>query len=134
EARFGRSWMIWAGVVSGQWDERASGMRKRSASGGECAGPPLKKAQKEGRTIIFIDESGISQRPHRVRTWSPRGETPVLQYNFNWDTLSAVAGITFFNFYFRLYKGTVKSAEVVDFLQALLRHIPGPLILAWAPA
>jgi len=42
-----------------------------------------------------------------------------------------VAGITFFNFYFRLYKGTVKSAEVVDFLQALLRHIPGPLLIVW---
>ena len=27
-------------------DERASGMRKRSASGGECAGPPLKKSPK----------------------------------------------------------------------------------------
>ena len=66
-----------------------------------------------------------------MRTWSRRGETPVLQYNFNWDTLSAAAGITFHNFYFRLYKGTVKSAEVVDFLQALLRHIPGPLLIVW---
>ena len=83
---FGRSWMIWAGVVSVREDERASGMRKPSAAGGAWSGQPLKKAQKEGRTIIFIDESGISQRPHRVRTWSPRGETPVLQYNFNWDT------------------------------------------------
>jgi transposase len=25
----------------------------------------------------------------------------------------------------------VKSAEVVDFLQALLRHIPGPLLIIW---
>jgi transposase len=25
----------------------------------------------------------------------------------------------------------VKSAEVVDFLQALLRHIPGPLLIVW---
>ena len=66
-----------------------------------------------------------------MRTWSPRGETPVLQNNFNWDTLSAVAGITFYAFYFRLYKDSVKSAEVVDFLQALLRHIPGPLLIIW---
>lgn len=66
-----------------------------------------------------------------MRTWSRRGQTPVLQYNFNWDTLSAVAGITFFNFYFRLYKGSVKSAEVVDFLQGLLRHVPGPLLIVW---
>src|SRR5215471_21292966 len=42
----------------------------------------IKKALQEGRTIIFIDESGISQRPRRVRTWSPRDETPVLPYNF----------------------------------------------------
>ena len=66
-----------------------------------------------------------------MRTWSPRGETPVLQYNFNWDTISAAAGITFFNFYFRLYEGTIKSPEVVDFLRALLRHIPGPLLIVW---
>lgn len=55
----------------------------------------------------------------------------MLQYNFNWDTLSAIAGITFFQFYFRLYPGSVKSADVVDFLQALLRHIPGPLLIVW---
>jgi transposase len=63
--------------------------------------------------------------------WSPKGQTPVLDYNFNWDKLSAVAGITFTNFYFRLYDGAVRSAEVVDFLQALLRHLPGPLTIVW---
>ena len=73
----------------------------------------------------------MSQRPHRVRTWSRRGETPILQYNFNWDKISAVAGITFYNFYFRLYKGSIKSAEVVEFLNALLRHIRGPLTIVW---
>jgi transposase len=42
-----------------------------------------------------------------------------------------MAGITIFNFYFRLYKGSVRSAEVVEFLKALLRHIPGPLWIVW---
>ena len=73
----------------------------------------------------------MSQRPHRVRTWSRRGQTPILQYNFNWDKISAVAGITFYNFYFRLYKGSIKSAEVVEFLKALLRQIRGPLTIVW---
>jgi transposase len=54
-----------------------------------------------------------------------------LQYNFNWDKMSAVAGLTFHNFYFRLYKGSIKSAEVVEFLGALLRHIPGRLTIVW---
>lgn len=55
----------------------------------------------------------------------------MLQYNFNWDTLSVAAGITFLNFYFRLYEGSIKSAQVVEFLQALLRHIPGALLIVW---
>lgn len=73
----------------------------------------------------------MSQRPHRCRTWAPRGQTPVLEYNFNWKSLSAVAGLTAWNFYFRLYPGAVKSPQVVDFLTALVRHIRQPLMLVW---
>ena len=55
----------------------------------------------------------------------------MLQYNFNWKTLSAIAGLTFWNFYFRLYPGTVRSPQVVHFLDALLRHINGPMLIVW---
>ncbi|MHB8524460.1 MAG: transposase [Limisphaerales bacterium] len=79
--------------------------------------------------LVFIDESGLSQRPHRCRTWAPRGQTPVLQYNFNWKSLSVAAGLTLWNFYFRLYAGSVKKAQVVDFLQALVRHLRLPLLV-----
>jgi len=53
-----------------------------------------KGARSEGRMIVFVDESGLSQRPHRCRMWAPRGQTPVLDYNFdyfNWKSLSIVA-------------------------------------------
>jgi len=73
----------------------------------------------------------LSQRPHRCRTWAPKGQTPVLEYNFNWKSLSAVAGLTLLNFYFRLYPGAVKSQQVMDFLAALRRHISGPLLVVW---
>ena len=63
--------------------------------------------------------------------WAPKGKTPVLQYNFNWKSLSAVAGLTFLNFCFRLYPGSVKGEQVVDFLKALVRHIDGPLLVVW---
>jgi hypothetical protein len=66
-----------------------------------------------------------------VRTWAPRGQTPVLQYHFNWKVLSAAAGITWWNFYFRLYPNTIHAAEVVDFLGHLLRHLPGKLLVMW---
>ena len=91
----GRSGLEWS--ASGGTSARAEGGRDPPLAARTLA-RPKKKAHKEGRTILFIDESGISQRPHRVRTWSPCGETPVLPYKFNGDTLSAVAGIPFYNF------------------------------------
>src|SRR5215510_10967745 len=82
-------------------------------------GRRLKKAQKEGRTIVFVDESGLSERPHGCRTWAPRGQTPVLQYHFNWKTLSAMAGVTWWNFYFRLFPGAMRSPQIIEFLSHL---------------
>jgi transposase len=90
-----------------------------------------KKAKNEGRTIVFIDESGLSERPHRCRTWAPRGQTPMLQYHFNWRMLSAMAGVTWWNFYFRLFPGAIRSPQIILFLTHLLRHIPGKLLIVW---
>jgi transposase len=90
-----------------------------------------KKALQQRRTIVFVDESGLSERPHRVRTWAPRGQTPVLQYSFNWKCLSAMAGITVWNFYFRLFAGSIKAAQVIEFLAHLQRHIDRKLIIIW---
>ena len=53
------------------------------------------QAQREQRTIVFVDESGFSQRPARKRTWAPRGQTPILEFNFNWKRISAIAGVSF---------------------------------------
>ena len=55
----------------------------------------------------------------------------MLQYHFNWKLLSVAAGMTWWNFYFRLYPGTIRSAQVVDFLGHLLRHVPGKLLVLW---
>ncbi len=41
--------------------------------------PTLKKAQQEGRIIIFVDETGLYLLPMRVRTYAPVGQTPVLR-------------------------------------------------------
>lgn len=78
-----------------------------------------------------MDESGLSERPHRCRTWAPRGQTPVLQYAFTWKTLSAIAGVTWWNFYFRLYPGSIRAPQVVEFLTHLLRHLHGKVLVIW---
>ena len=43
------------------------------------------KSPREGRLIVFVDKSGISQRLTRVRTWVPKGHSPVVQFHFNWN-------------------------------------------------
>jgi len=56
----------------------------------------------------------------------------VLQYSFNWKQLSAVAGISFWNIYFKLVQGAVRAPEVVAFLKALRRHLGDrKLLIVW---
>ena len=55
----------------------------------------------------------------------------MLQYHFNWKVLSAVAGSTWWSFYFRLYPTTIRGPQVVDFLGHLLRHLAGRLLVVW---
>lgn len=81
--------------------------------------------------IVFIDESGLSERPTRVRTWAPKGQTPVIQFHFNWNHVSAIAGLTRHNCLFRLYDGPLKSPHVVEFLKALRAHLKRPLMIIW---
>jgi len=90
-----------------------------------------KKAQRERRTILFIDESGLSERPSVARTWSLRGHTPVLQHSFTWKQLSAIAGLSFWQFYFRFFPGAIRSEQVIEFLGALRRQIKRPLLIIW---
>src|SRR5471032_2613122 len=90
-----------------------------------------KKARQQRRAIVFIDESGLSTRPTRVRTWAPRGQTPFLHESFNWKSLSIIGGLALWRFYFQIHKGSIKSPQVIEFLQHLQRHIKGRLLILW---
>jgi transposase len=39
--------------------------------------------------------------------------------------------VTWWKFYFRLFRGSVRAPQVVLFLRHLLRHIPGRLLVIW---
>jgi transposase len=42
-----------------------------------------------------------------------------------------MAGVSWWNFYFRLFPGSIRSPEVAEFLGHLLRHIPGRVLVIW---
>ena len=90
-----------------------------------------KIAARQGRVIVFIDESGLSERPCRARTWAPKGQTPILQYSFSWKQLSAIAGVSFWRFYFRFFAGSIKSPQIIEFLKALQATLGRKLLIVW---
>jgi transposase len=66
-----------------------------------------------------------------VRTRAPRGQTPVLQFHSNGKTLSVIAGITGWRFYFQLFPGAIKAPQIIEFLERLMRHLRRPLLVIW---
>lgn len=89
------------------------------------------KARKDKRTIVFVDESGLSQKPSVKNTWAPEGETPVIELNFNWKKLSVIGGISLRSIYFQLHEESIKAPEVIGFLKHLQKHIKGKLLVVW---
>jgi transposase len=91
-----------------------------------------KRAEAEGRTIIWVDESGFYLLPLAVRTWAPRGQTPVLRVKLTHDHLSAIGGITLDGrLFLQVQEGAYDSAGVVGFLRVLLRKVSGKLLVIW---
>ncbi len=73
------------------------------------------------------------------RTWSPRGQTPVLHHRTRChQKVSMVAALCVapnrdrLHLYFRLHPATnIRKKEVIAFLRELLRHIHGHIVLLW---
>jgi len=55
----------------------------------------------------------------------------VLQYSFNWKQLSVIAGISYWQFYFRLFPGSIKGPQIIEFLKALKAQIKRKLLIIW---
>jgi len=91
-----------------------------------------KKADEEKYTILWVDEAGFYLLPMAVRTWTPRGQTPILRVKLTRDHLSAISGITLDGRLFMQVRKTPYDAEAtIGFLQVLLRKISGKILIIW---
>ena len=66
-----------------------------------------------------------------MRTWAPKGQTPILKHRFTWKNASIIAGITQNSFYFNTCDGAARSPNVIAFLKHLRRHIKRKLLIIW---
>jgi transposase len=93
---------------------------------------PGKKATDEGRTVVWVDQSGFYLLPLAVRTWAPCGQTPILHVPLTHDHLSAISGITpDGRLFLQTQDHAYRSPDVVRFLRLLLRKVRGKLLVIW---
>jgi transposase len=91
-----------------------------------------KKAQIERRELVLIDEAGFYLMPGRVRTYAPRGHTPVLRVWQSRDHLSMMSGVTPSGaLYTMIREQPLTGRHSVEFLKHLLRCLGDRLLVIW---
>jgi transposase len=96
-----------------------------------------KKARREGRSIVLIDESGFMLQPTVRRTWAPVGMTPVHAVSARHDRLSAIAALTVsprrkrVGLYFDLFSSNIRWPEVVSYVRKIRRALGRNLYVVW---
>src|SRR5437868_8779263 len=113
----------------------AGGRKNQTLETKELA-PGKKNAARLGAHIVFADESGFLLIPSVVRTWAPEGQTPIHRHRQGRrDKISVISGISLspqrqqLGLYYLLFYDNIGQEEVCVFLQELLRHLRGPVIV-----
>ena len=82
--------------------------------------------------ILWVDESGFYLLPGLVRTYAPRGQTPILRVPLSRDHLSAISAISPDGaLVLMAQERSLNGADVARFLRHLLEIIPDPLLIIW---
>jgi transposase len=91
-----------------------------------------KGAATQQQALFFVDESGFYPLPSVVRTYAPRGQTPILREWWTRDHLSAISAISpEGKLYFHCQDRPLNSGDVVAFLEHLLREVSTRMVIVW---
>jgi transposase len=95
--------------------------------------PELRRqASRERRALVCVDESGFYLLPGLVKTYGPKGQTPVVDKRLTRDHLSVMAGVTpAGKLYTLVRQKSLKSLESVVFLKHLLVQTGQKLLVIW---
>jgi transposase len=95
--------------------------------------PALKeKAHREHRKLVFVDESGFYLLPGVVKTYGPRGRTPVVDEWQTRDHLSVMGGVTLEGKVYTLVRPqSLNGLHTIAFLVHLGRLAGDRLLVIW---
>jgi transposase len=102
-------------------------------------GAAKKKAEREGRTLVFIDESAFMLKPIIGRTWAKKGKTPTLVVRDRRDRWSVIAAVTYrpgakrraFDMFFMAFDENIETSRAALFVRALRQHLQRKLTVIW---
>ena len=97
------------------------------------AWPDLRRrAQRERRVLVFVDEAGFYLLPGVVKTYAPEGRTPVLRAKLTRDHLSVMGGMTPLGKLYTLARQeSLNGWHSIEFLRHLLRVAGRRLLVIW---
>lgn len=84
---------------------------------------------------MFANESGFLLIPHVVKSWAPRGRTPVLRQRYRGHKISVISAIPVspkrrrLGLYYQLWFDNIGQLEVGAFPRHPPRHPRGPVIV-----
>jgi DDE superfamily endonuclease len=97
-----------------------------------------KRACAESAWLVFFDESGISLIPPVRRTWSPRGQTPLLRHRMAWKRASMAAALGYHpdgtkaRLCFHLQADSYDTDSLISVLEQLAGFYQGQrVVLLW---
>jgi len=91
-----------------------------------------RRARRERRVLVFVDEAGFYLLPGVVKTYAPEGLTPILWENQTRDHLSVMGGMTpQGKLYTLVRQESLTGLHSVEFLGHLLRVAARRLLVIW---
>jgi len=92
----------------------------------------LEKARGAHRALVFVDESGFYLLPAVVKTYAPKGQTPILDEWQTRDHLSVMGGVTVRGKVYSLVRPkSLNGLHTIEFLMHLGRLGVNRLLVIW---
>jgi transposase len=89
-------------------------------------------ARRERRTLVFVDEAGFYLLPGMVKTYAPKGQTPVLAAWQTRDHVAVMGGLTpGGHVYVLSQEEALTGLQTIEFLLHVQRHAGERLLVIW---
>ncbi len=81
---------------------------------------------------MYVDEAGFNLLPRVVRTYAPRGQTPILVVPQSYQHLSVISGITHSGqLVTQMQAKAYRGPTIVGFLRHVLNQVRGKVLVLW---